>query len=624
MPLRRGTPVRVVLRGCSDAVDGTNTFPGAAVQLADLVPDPSTNGCFVPRPAAFKIIDFAIAGFSSPGFISSLLVVGNLAYGTIATSRNAGKDEPFVVNLLTGSAVTVAGITSANVPSSPPATGKWTPPILAQVGSRVIVTHPGFPGGAVKFGWFDVSGFTTTLAVTTHTTDTLDGFTTPLGTEPGMTVTGPGIPAGATILSSTASSIKLSAAATASASVNVTIAGGTIAAPLWGAGDTDRNPLPSVPVGVAQFYGRAYYALGLDGIVFSDSGFACRVSNTTAVQALLPGNGLPITAIAPLMLSSSLATTGIVQALIAFQNISGMQQILGDLALNNLTMNALPVATGTAAPLSITPCEFGTAFISPEGLRIVQFNATVSEPIGDAGSGITVPYIYSAVPSRMCVSANSHVLRGATLNAYTAPIAGDPPAQEWWFDLGRKVWTGPMSIVPSLIQPWQGANNESTFIMAPIGILGSLWRSDPYGNLASSYTENGVAMNWTAQPTPLPDTGQMAMNEMVEMSVAGAFLTKADLTANDISGVGLGTTQVPPQLLPPPSIWGVMIWGSSLWGGGATKFQQWPVYWSAPLVFKQLDLTIRGASGFGVKLGNLSLRYQITGYPLPVPGGPLT
>jgi hypothetical protein len=624
MPLRRATPVRVVLRGCSDAVDGTNTFPGAAVQLADLVPDPAMNGCFVPRPAAFKIIDFAIAGFSSPGFISSLLVVGNLAYGTIATSRTAGKDEPFVVNLMTGTALTVAGITATNVPTSPSSSGKWTPPILAQVGSRVIVTHPGFAGGAVKFGWFDVSGFNVSFTATTHTSTLLDGFTTPLGIQPGMTITGTGIPAGATVVSTTTTSITMSLAATASASVGVAVAGGTIAAPLWGAGDTDRNPLPSVPVGVAQFYGRAYYALGLDGIVFSDSGFPTRVSNTTAVQALLPGNGLPITAIAPLMLSSSLATTGIVQALIAFQNVAGMQQILGDLSLNNLTMNALPVATGTAAPLSIATCEFGTAFVSPEGLRLVQFNATVSEPIGDAGSGVTIPFIYAAVPSRMCAAATSHVLRVATLNAYVAPIAGDPPAEEWWYDLGRKVWTGPMSIVPSLIQPWQGTNNENTFVIAPIGILGSLWRGDPYGQITSSYIENGVVMNWTAQPTPLPDTGQMAMNELVEMSVAGAFMIKANLVANDISGAALGQTQVPPQALAPPSFWDSMVWGGGSWGGGATKFQQWPVYWPGPLVFKQLDLTIMGASGFGVKLGNLNLRYQTTGYPLPVPGGPLT
>ena len=201
MPQRRARPVRFAPKGCSDAVDGSSAFPGAMAQLANLAPDPAMNGSFVPRPGAYLDIDFAALGYTTPAFISSSLVIGNLCYGTIASGLNAGNDEPFCVDLLMRSAIAVSGITAGNTPASPPPSGAWTPPIIAQVGSRVVVTHPGFPGGAVKFGWFDVSGFTETVtADLTMGTPTISGNPLVDGVQPGMTVTGGGIPAGATVM----------------------------------------------------------------------------------------------------------------------------------------------------------------------------------------------------------------------------------------------------------------------------------------------------------------------------------------------------------------------------------------------------------------------------------------
>jgi hypothetical protein len=825
MAQRRARPVRFSPKGCSDAVDGSNVFPGAMAQLANLAPDPAMAGSFVPRPAAYLDISFAALGFASPGFISSLLVVGNLAYGTIASARNPFNDEPFCVNLLTQTVVPVSGITDANTPSSPPSSGVWTPPIVAQVGSRVVVTHPGFPGGSVKFGWFDVSGFTeTTAGNIVLGSDLITGAPLSTGEQPGMTVAGVGIPPGAvivstaeyvndttgrlnegatqltvasltgivvgqtvmmagvpagvvvvgisgstvtlsgpasvsgvgvlvhfetqtavtvtsgsdlllgvnsnligvgqiiaaygvpngttvlsvgpgfvqmsapggvtvadsfatfyaettadvtvspTILTSVAftdgisfgntvagegiptgatvvsvagssvtisqaatvtadgvaitfagTTITLSAAATASANgLALTISGGSTAAPLWGAGDTDRNSLPSVPVGVAQFNGRAYYALGLNGIVFSDSGFACRVSNNPFVQALTPADGLPITAVAPLMLSSPLVSTGIVQALLAFEGVAKIQQITGDPTTSNLAMNALPVATGTSAPLTITTCELGTAFVSPEGLRLVQFNGSISDPTGDAGSGITLPFVYSSVASRMCASATAHTIRISTQNGNAMP----PAQQEWWWDIGRKIWTGPMSFPVSLIQPWPGVAEENKFIIAPIGIPATLWISDVVPYPVSNYVENGRQLQWAYQPTPLPDTGEMAMNTLVDMAISAQFLNFNSITAEafDIDGVFLDTVPIPPGGQASTffnQVTGKWVAPTSSENIGR-NFQQFPVYWHRPIVFKQLSLTISGQSHFGIRIANLNMRYQATGYPLPVPAGIVT
>jgi hypothetical protein len=673
-------------------------------RLVNLVPDPAMNGSFVPRPGGYVDITFANLGFVAPGFVSSVLVVGNLAYGTLATNRTFSRDEPFCVNLLTGTAVAVSGVTAANTPSSPPSSGAWTPPIVAQVGSRVVVTHPGFPGGsgvnAIQFGWFDVSGFTETVSGTlTAGNPGIAGNPAVDGVQPGMTISGSGIPAGATVLSTTqftltetvtlngtmtisgfsnlggvaigmgvaglgiptgaivssvglnsivislaatetgtssitifGSEILMNALATASGSVSITIAGGTMGAPLWGAGTTDRNPLPSTPVGVAQFNGRAYYALGPNGIVFSDSGFACRVSNNPFVQALTTEDGLSVTAVAPLMLSAPLVSTGIVQALLAFEGVTKIQQITGDPTTSNLDMNALPVATGTAAPLTITPCELGTAFVSPEGLRVIQFNGTISDPIGDAGAGVTLPFVYSLVPSRMCSAATAHTIRISTQSrapsAPGQPPPATPPQQEWWYDIGRKLWTGPHTFPASLIQPWTGALAENTFAMAPIGVTATLWVSDVVPYPDSVYVENGTQLLWYYQPVPLPDTGEMAMNALVDMTISAQFLNynSINATAYDIDGGFIDTVPLPPGYTAPDYFdQATGTWmGSGRHPNLGNNFQQFPIYWNRVMVFKQLNLTISGQSHFGVRVATFNMRYQITGYPIPRPPGIVT
>ena len=752
MPLRHSKNFTFIPRGTSDAVDGTPVPPGALYQLANLIPDPSTDGVFQPRPAANRLTSFG--SFLDPGFISGRVVVGDIEYGMIASGLNPGFDQPYAYNLETNTFLTVGGITSANVPTSPPTSGEWTPPILAQVGSRVVVTHPGFDGVINKIGWFDVSGAAqTTIGDTVNGQPYIYGNPAVLGVQPGMTITGTGIPANTSVIgtlpdqnsagflgdvtsgsdivsnlvgayqyqvgmtiqgagipdgttiaetltgpsrirlsvlatgtnvgtdirvtganfalwtgSTTAASatvtmtvtsgnmfvgqqisglgiplgatvtawdgvntvtmsapalltttgilititggvIILSAAATATNdSVTFTIAGGTATAPLWGAGDTDRNPLVAQPVSVAQFNGRAYYAMGTatGGIQFSDSGFPCRISNSLAVQALVPNNGLPVTALGQLGLSAPL-TGGIVAGLVAFQGVATAQQITGDQAFGNLSMQQLPgpQGTGTEAPLSICPTDKGMLYISPQGLRAVGFDGRVSPVIGDRGRGFAVPFIYAITPSRICAASNVDIYRVTVQRGDTV----DQPTQEWWYDLARGAWSGPHSFPASLIEPWR-----NTFVTTPTGIPASLWQTDGYANLNSAYTENGMALTWTYQPSPLPDTNEMAMNSIVQMTLdcAQASLSPITAVAADMSGTFLDQTTVD---VPAPPIWGEFNWGEALWGGSST-YQQLGVNWSKPLVFKQLNLSFTGTSNYNTKIGNVYIQYLILGYKL--------
>lgn len=680
MPLRRGKPITFRPVTACDAVDATNAPQGAMQALSNLIPDPATDHVWVPRPAAVKL--YGGTGLANPGVFTGLLVVGNTAYGTVPSALNPGYDQPVAVNLISGALLAVSGVTIANVPASPPMMGDWTPPILAQVAGRVIVTHPGFPGGTIKFGWFDVSGFSdSTTGNTASGSPIITGAPNILGVQPGMTISGSGIPVNNTVVSTAqfvsdqsvtsnsnttlnvtttvglavgqgisenptlgigsgvtvtavgSGTVTMSAAATASATGTVTftgatitmlanatasnsqetitIAGGTPTAPLWGAGDTNINNLPSVPVGVAQFNGRAYYALGLNGIVFSDSEVPCQVSNDPDVQALTTNDGLAVTAIGPLMEYSAL-TGGIVQGLIAFEGASKMQQITGDPTTDNLSMNALPVATGTLAPLSVQPCELGLTFVSTQGLRIVDFSGRVSPPIGDAGKGITVPFIYAVNPSRIAVAANSDVIRCSVKNGN---VSGQPN-QEWWYDITRKCWSGPHTFPAALIQPW-----SDTFALAGVGIAGELWQSDPQPNFESSYTENGLALQWTWQTSLQPDNAEVAMNSLVDTMLALALtpnptvVTAYDENGNVITGEG-GTinASVTIAAFGANTLWGSFLWGDAPWGGPISPMQQRSIDWPCEVVFKQMSVEVTGTSASFQRIGNLYMRYQILGY----------
>lgn len=604
MSLRKAKTFTFRPKGLSDAVDATNAFPGAMSVLSNIIPANDTSDMWAPRPAAVELSTFA--GFTTPGFVSASLVVGNIEYGMIASGLNVGHDQPYAYNLLSGTFLTVGGITAGNTPASPASAGAWTPPIMAVVGNRVIVCHPGFPGGAVKFGWFDISSFTTTQSCTLNSTTTITSASNLLqdGVQPGQTVTGTDIPAGATVVSiaSDGLSAVLSAAATGSTTTNLTFAGGTTAAPLWGAGDTNINNLPSVPVSVAQFNGRAYFACGVNGVAYSDSLFPC--NRTNASQALTPNNGLAVTALGALPLSSPI-TGGIVQAIIAFQGVSALQQITGDPATNNLSMNSMNVATGTLAPLSICPTNFGLAFVSPRGLRVITFAGVVTDPIGASGQGVAVPFIYAAQPSRICAAAASDVLRISVQNA-SAP---NSPSQEYWFDITRKIWSGPHTFPASLVQPWQ-----NTFVVHPVGLPATIFQSDVVQTESSTFTENGTALSWQMTTCLVPDSGSACENNLSESTVTAALPGGYNLTigAYDEQMQELNVCSI--QIAGSSTDWGSFNWGAAPWSGTVNKAQQYPVPWTEPVVYKQLYLSLQGASVFGVEIGDSFYRYQELGY----------
>jgi hypothetical protein len=322
------------------------------------------------------------------------------------------------------------------------------------------------------------------------------------------------------------------------------------------------------------------------------------------------GDTLPLTALGALPLNNQLG--GIIQSVMVFKGVSNIYQITGDAALLNvytqtnpaLSINSLNVATGTLAANSVCSTPKGLAFIAPDGLRIIGFDANVSDPIGMDGKGVAVPFISTAIPSRMVATCNGNILRATTSNA----AASGSPFQEYWYDFARGIWTGPHTFPVSLIEPY-----NNTFIMTPVGIIASLWQSDYVQSVVSVYVENGQPLTWNAATALLPDTDQITNNAMTEATMDFAVpsnIGSISISAQDQASAVMDTVSIASGA-GSTSLWGAVIWGAFIWGGaGAPALAPYQLAWHKPIVFSRMMISMTGQSAAGVKLGALHMRYQ--------------
>lgn len=540
--LLNGQPLKWQPAGLSDSVDGTNSFTGAMAQLANLIPDPSTRGVYLCRAASEELV----WGAGAPPVgckINSLIVIHHIAFFMAAgTGATAAHDIPYAYDVHNGVFIPIAGIAAANTPTTPAATGDWTPPTMCLIGTRIAVTHPGFnTGGGFYVGWIDVTN---------------------------------------------------------------------IAAPVWSAGNTAPQGFGGLPNAVTRSRdGRAYYAVG-NAIEASDVGNP--TARTNANQVLTIGDSTNIFALGGLALGNIVAG-GVVQSVVVFKEIghsdSYMYQVTGDYN-SSWAVNSMNGSTSTIAPLSVTNTQAGLAFISPDGLRLIDMNAQVSDPIGALGEGVAVPFVYAEEPTRMCAAAGSNTLRISVKNG----AAANAPWQEYWFNFTQKGWTGPHSFPASHI-----VAGDRTFFMVPQSQGDQLFSSDTYPSQSPVFIENGQQMTWAYQPVLLPDASDMAMHSMSETNIAISlpFGTQCTVVAEDDQGNVIDQVTMLSEDTN-PSIWGVAVWGVGLWGS-APKMRQRQIYWTEPLIFKQLSLRLSGNSDDDVKIGNLYLNFQQLGYDLPYP-----
>jgi hypothetical protein len=377
------------------------------------------------------------------------------------------------------------------------------------------------------------------------------------------------------------------------------------AALTWTAQNTTTNALVAPPQWVSNFNGRCFFLVNPPGAqpaaYMSDQLNALNITN--ASQILTFGDNVPLTAAAGLPLENQLG--GIVQSLMIFKSSANIYQITGDFSLTNLAVNSLNVATGTNAPLTIASTSKGLAFVAPDGVRMIDFDARVSDPIGADGQGINVPFTNIPVPSRACGAYNSGVYRVQIQNGNAPGI----PQQQWWFDFVRTIWSGPHTQTVTQITPYAG-----TFLVVLANTFAAIWQSDSIQSINSIFTENGTALQWQWATPMLPEAGEMSEIAMIETTLMLAVTSGSpvNVSAQDQTGRVIDSVTITPSGA--TSLWGAFTWGAALWQSVVNALFSRQMQWHFPLVFKRIGIVARGASSLGVKIGRLHLRYQTLGY----------
>lgn len=631
MTLQKARVVRFSPKGLSDTLDITDEFPGAMASLQNLIPEPSTTNIWVCRPSSQLQTSFG--SFSSPGYISVFRVIGTYVFGMIASNRFTGKDEPFAFNIATGTFTTIANVLTTNVPTSPSTTGDWTPPTMDVVGARLMVTHPGF-SGSNYFGWIDIgdlgnlrwhagnlwaTGAVITLGAITPGAGGTNGTYTNLNLTGGS---GSGLNVDVTVSGNVVTAVTINSAGSGYATTDTGLTNAFAGAPAgWSVAvatvqTTGAITLAVVPSWVRQFYQRAYFGINPTGsqypvnpkttqqpsVVFTDIlGLGC----TNATQALTFGNDLPLVAAAPLGLSNQLG--GIIQSLMVFLDDENVVQITGDASSSNLSLNTLNVSVGTIAPRSICETPMGIAFLAADGFRIIDFDARISDPIGEGGKGVVVPFLNAVAPTRINAVCNGELFR----------VSVQPQGGNWveyWYDLVRKCWSGPHTF-PSVCIDAYGAQ----FILAPQSVTATLYLSNPAPRSSDNFVENGVALTWAFQTAVFADNQEMAMSEIAELQIKTTYEAATPnivVQAIDENGNPLNSLTYTYGI---GSLWNSMGWDIGTWDGVSAGLYPRQISFQSPTVYNRLALKVTGTASAGFKIGDVYLRARTLGYMQAIP-----
>jgi len=571
MGINQSRPIRFTARGTTDSFDSTDKFPGACQKLTNLVFDQANPELVVSRPGVVTLANLIAAGFANPTFISIQIGIGPRIYGMVATTRNAGHDEPFIYDTSINAFVTVTGtISAATTPTSPATTGAWTPPTIATVGTMIIVTHPGFPGTAGKFfGYFDVT---------------------------------------------------------------------TAATPVWHIANTVTTPLPGVPIAVANFNNRAWFAVPAGaGQPVNQLFYTDVLTNpptiTNATQFLVVGDTQSITALSGLPVTTS--SSGIIGALSVFK-ATQIWQISGDTTTQNLAEVPISLTIGTPFPRSVAQCPYGMYFASYGGpylldqLGVVR---TITNDLKNLEPDINAAFQNAINPSRWAgaYTATMYRICGQTT------IRGSGQFVDYWFDEHKRRWTGPHTFTYDCASSIGGS-----FVLSSANIPGQLIGSDPNQGVSSVYTDLNSLVPFILQSSTFPKQGDEEMKQVaestIELAATGGSVTYT-IDAQNSQGQLMGRVVIVVGLAVwGGSTWGGTTWGASpVWGGGALWGAPpvgsgllwgqgqaipvtYPVQWAAALVFDKMQLQITGIASANVGIGTFFARYQKTGYQAWFPG----
>lgn len=377
----------------------------------------------------------------------------------------------------------------------------------------------------------------------------------------------------------------------------------TPAAPVWSAGDTATNGLPSVPTAVANFNNRAYFACG-QFLPYTD---VLTLTRTSASQALTIGDTSSITALRGLPIQTT--SSGIVQALLVFKDFQ-VWQVTGD-ATTVLSLNYLSLTIGTSAPRSIANSPNGCYFAANGGPYLVDLLGVV-KPVTNSGTmeespDIQIPFQNAQIPSRISGGYTGTIYRVCIRTT----IRGVESNNDYWFDEHRRRWTGPHTFPYDCV-----SQLGNFFVLASNDTPGTLIKSQIIPTLASVYSDNGAVTRAALNSSTFPKTGHMAEKQVVESTQelsAGGTPTSYVITAVDDQGNQINQTQI--IVNSAGKNWGSFVWGDgTLYTSTLTVPHVYNVPWTAPLVFKKMAIDIDAEATSSLSVGTFFARYQDLGY----------
>lgn len=671
MPAPRENPLRLVPRSVSDSIDGDNSAPGAMSSLMNLIQDPSTPNIYYCRPANLKLTVFP--GFTSPGVVSVGFEVNSRVYGMLASGSPAGKDTPFVYDLVGNAFIAVSGITSANTPTTQATTGAWTPPDMDMVGQRIIVTHPGFNfAGGYAFGYFDISSFTeTTTGDITSGSPTVKGAPVVTGLSPGYTITGTGIPANTTILNyanfnltttgdTNSSTSVTNVANTTGLAVGQSVVGigipiGAVITNISGATVTISAAATATAVGISLFFTGTTITMSANASVTTNGVTLTIAGGTSAAPLWAAGNTSGATQLASIAhcirqfnnrayfaASNNLIFTDTLSLNIS--NANGVQVLtIGDgttiQALEGLpeytsstgVLQALLVfkkyyigqVNGDAATsdLALNALSDTVGTDAPRSVCATPSGVVFKAPDGlrlvnligevsEPDPDLALPFIYAQVPSRIAACYNANIYRICVQNTN---VIGSP-YQDYHYNFKYKSWTGPHSFKYDMALAY-----NSNFILFTNALPATMWESfsaQGVGGLGTTFVENGVRLTWQYATVPITDTGNMYTNAAVRTTLDLSMPATGDVyifqALDENSGVlAIANIQAPLS----QAVWNAFNWGDgTLWGAQQFGLQPFSIPWTQPLIFNKLVFQASGNSALGFRVGALYNGYEKLGY----------
>lgn len=551
-----GQPLEFSPLGTYDAVDGTHVPKGACSALTNLVHDITTPNTWVPRPAVVAMTG-GFPGFLQPQVVSVAKSVGTRIYGMIGTARNSGHDEPFCWNTAIGAFVTISGGTMANTPITQPTTGDWTPPSMDVVGSKIIITHPGYTGvGSNFFGVIDISAPATPAYSSANT-----------GTNPLVAV-----PSGVVAFNDRAWYVVNNAFVFSKSLDPLTVVNATDVLTL---GDSGTPIVAASQQTITQTTGGIIQALTA---FKSDTGFWQITGDATTNNLVLNGPNAGVGCASAR--SAVLTPAGVFAAA-----VDGIRIVKLD---------------GTLSDKPIPGVRFPFANAAVPSRVCAAYNNTVYRICGTwttATGNQKLDYWYDFEINQWGGPHSFTYDIAVPLGGYFVLASNDFPGE----------------LYSSAVDPSSSSSfNEIQQTPFPGS---SIWGAFTWGaGVWGGATISSQPLTYTMTSSILPQNLQV--RSIVEATLDAAFTTgiAATMTIQMTNQAGSVLGQASLSAPTGGTIWGAFTWGGAPWAGANTGFNTYNLDWAAPVVYKRAAISITGTAFSGLKIGSFRARVNDEGY----------